>query len=156
MWSALATIILGAIGWAGAKLLFEPIKEIVDRRREAQESLLIFGNLSKDAPSDERHLAAGTFRRIGAGLVSRHIAAWPWVAWFCDRCLLWDTYSAGTMLIGIGNSTLNDGFSHANASPTVPLIRSCLRLPVLGDPTMIREMMENAGRPAPLETGRHF
>jgi hypothetical protein len=57
------------------------------------------------------------------------------------------------MLIGIGNSTQNDGFSHANASPTVPLIRNCLQLPVLGEPTMIRELMENAGRPAPIEPG---
>jgi hypothetical protein len=60
------------------------------------------------------------------------------------------------MLIGIGDSTLNEGFSHANASATVPLIRNCLQLPVLGEPTMIRELMEHARRPAPLEPGSHF
>ncbi|MET4072609.1 hypothetical protein ABID58_007438 [Bradyrhizobium sp. S3.2.6] len=156
MWSAISSIILGAIGWAGARLLFEPIKEIVDLRREAQECLIVFGNLSKDAAPDDRLQAAGTFRRIGAGLVSRHIAAWPWVAWFYHRCLHWDIYSAGTMLIGIGSSTLNEGLSHANASATVPLIRNCLQLPVLGEPTMIREMMDHAAWPAPLEPRNHF
>jgi hypothetical protein len=65
MWAAIGSIVLGVIGWAGAKLLFEPIKEIVDLRREAQECLIVFGNLSKDAPPDDRGLAAGAFRRIG-------------------------------------------------------------------------------------------
>jgi len=32
-----ASIILGAMGWVLARLIFEPMKEIVDLRREAQE-----------------------------------------------------------------------------------------------------------------------
>jgi hypothetical protein len=79
MWSAIASVILGVIGWALAKLLFEPLKEIIDLRREAQECLLVYGDLSRDAPSDERHAAAQAFRRVGAGLVSRHLAAYRWV-----------------------------------------------------------------------------
>lgn len=35
MWAALITIILGGIGWGIAKLLFEPLKEIVDLHRQA-------------------------------------------------------------------------------------------------------------------------
>jgi hypothetical protein len=153
MWSAIASIILGALGWAGAKLLFEPLKEIVDLRREAQENLIVYGNLSKDAPQDDRRMAAEAFRRVGAGMVSRHIAAWPWVKWFCDRCVRWDIHSAGVMMVGIGSSTRDEGFSHANISPTVPLIRNCLRLPAPEQQPMIRELMAHAGRPAPIGPG---
>jgi len=153
MWSAIASVILGALGWAGARLLFEPLKEIVDLRREAQECLIVFGNLSKDAPPDDRRAAAEAFRRIGAGLVSRYIAAWPWVQWFCDQCLRWDIHSVGAMLVGIGNTTRDEGFSHANASATVPLIRTCLRLPTPEQPPMIRELMAHAAQPAPINPG---
>jgi hypothetical protein len=135
----------------GARLLFEPLREIVDLRREAQECVIIFGDLSKDAPPDERRTAAEAFRRIGAGLVSRHIAAWPWVRWFYDRYLHWDIHSAGAMLIGIGNTTQFEGFSVANASPIVPLIRNCLKLPSLQKPPTIRELEAHAAQPAPIE-----
>jgi hypothetical protein len=151
VWSAIASIILGALGWASARLLFEPLKEIVDLRREAQECLIIYGNLSKGAAPDDRRAAAEAFRRVGAGLVSRHIAAYPWVKWFCNTCLRWDIHSAGTMLINVGNTTQFEGFSAANASPIVPLVRSCLQLPAPEQPPMIRELMANAGRPAPIQ-----
>jgi hypothetical protein len=156
MWSAIASIFLGAAGWAAARLLFEPLKEIVDLRREAQECLIVFGNLAADAPAHDRRTAAEAFRRIGAGLVSRHIAAWPWVQWFCARCLRWDIHSAGAMLVGIGNTTRDEGFSNANASAVVPLIRNCLRLPTPEQPPMIRELMAHAASPAPIEPGSLF
>jgi hypothetical protein len=47
MWSALASIVLGAVGWGVTRLLFEPMKEIVDLRHEAQECLIVHGNLGK-------------------------------------------------------------------------------------------------------------
>jgi len=87
MGTALATIALGAFGWMIAKLLFEPMKEIADLGRQAQEVLIVYGNLSKDAPSEERRTAAQAFRGTGAGLVSRHIAAWAWVKWCYERRL---------------------------------------------------------------------
>ena len=127
---------------------FEPLKEIVDLRREAQECLLVFGNLSKDAASADRRAAAEAFRRIGAGLVSRHIAAWPWVKCFYGQCLHWDIHSAGAMLIGVAETTQSEGFSMANASPVVPLIRTSLQLPSPGQAPMIRELIAMpAGRP---------
>lgn len=150
MWSAIASIVLGALGWAIAKLLFEPMKEIVDLRRETQECLIVHGNLPKDAPSEERRAAAESFRRIGAGLVSRHIAAYPWVSWWCRACLGWDIHSAGAFLIGIGNSTQFDGFSFASVSPTVSFIWKSLRLPDPEKPPMIRELQAHAAQPAPI------
>ena len=132
MWTAIATVILGGIGWIIVKLLFEPLKEIVDLRRQAQECLIAYGDLSKDSPADDRHAAADAFRRIGAGFVSRHYAPYPWANWTYDfilRWLQWDIHSAGNLLISIGNGTQSAGFSWANNSPLVALIREHLKLP---------------------------
>jgi hypothetical protein len=150
MWSAIASIVLGAIGWGCARFVFEPMKEIVDLRREAQECLIIHGNLAKDAPAEERRAASDTFRRIGAGLVSRHIAAYPWVP-RCCTWLGWDIHSAGTLLISLGNSTQFEGYTLANLSPTVALIRRSLKLPTPETPPLIQALVENAGEPGSIE-----
>jgi hypothetical protein len=74
------TFVLGASGWGFTWLLFEPTKEIMNLRREAQEYLIFHGNLEKkDVPPEERRTASDAFRRIGAGLVSRYAAVYRWV-----------------------------------------------------------------------------
>lgn len=157
MWTAIATVILGGIGWVVAKLLFEPLKEIIDLRRQAQECLISYGDLSKDAPTDDRRAAADAFRRIGAGLVSRHYAPYPWANWTYDfvlRWWRWDIHSAGNLLISIGNGTQSVGFSWANNSPLVMLIRQNLKLPNPEPSPTERALVENATRPAPLDAGQ--
>ncbi len=149
MFAAMFSIILGICGWIIAKLLFEPTKEILDLRREAQECLIIYGDLSKDAPLDERRIAAEAFRRVGAGLSSRYIAAYPWVRW-CFGHISWDIHGAGELLLGLAHSTQFQGFSHANISGTVPLIRGCLGLPKVEQPPMIKALIKNAAQPRPL------
>jgi hypothetical protein len=151
MWSSIFTLGLGATGWWISKFLFEPLKEIYDLRRDIQECLLIHGDLSKDALEDQRVAAATTFSRLGAGLVARDLAAYSWVRWFCVRVLRLDIYSAGRLLIGIGNDTGRAGFSFASLSPTIPLIRQCLRLPAPRLPPMIRAMQEHIGQPGSIE-----
>jgi hypothetical protein len=155
MWSAIASIILGATGWGFARLVFEPMKEIMDLRREAQECLIIHGNLAKDAPTEDRRAASDTFRRIGAGLVSRHIAAhpwYPWVRWCCTR-LGWDIHSAGALLISLGNSTHFEGYTLANLSPLVVHIRCCLKLPTPETPPRVRALVEHAAQSGIIEPG---
>lgn len=114
MWAAIASFIVGGVGWWLAKFLFEPWKEIADYRREAQEALILYGNLAKTAPPEERATASGAFRRIGAALISRHLAAYPWVQWWYRRVLAWDVHNPGAALIGVGNATQFDGFSMTN------------------------------------------
>lgn len=147
MWPPLFTLGLGAGGWWISKFLFEPLKEIYDLRRDVQECLIIHGDLSKDAPEDQRVAAAITFSRLGAGLVARHLAAYSWVRWFCVNVLRLDIYSAGGLLIGIGNDTRLSGFSFSSLSPTVFLIRQCLHLPAPRTPPLIRAMQEHSGQP---------
>ncbi len=151
MWSSLFTLGLGAAGWWISKFLFEPLKEIYDLRRDVQERLIIHGDLPKDAPEEQRGAAATTFSRLGAGLVARDLAAYWWVRWFCVKVLGLDIYSAGDLLIGIGNDTRISGFSAPNLSPTVPLIRQCLHLPAPSMPPMIRAMQEHARQPGVIE-----
>jgi hypothetical protein len=157
MWTVILTVMLGGLGWIIAKLLFEPLKEIADLRRGAQECLIAYGDLSKDASADDRRAAADEFRRIGAGLISRHYASYPWANWTYDyilRWLEWDIHSAGNLLINIGNGTQSAGFSWANGSPLVMLIRESLKLPSPEASSIERALAENAARPAALHVGQ--
>jgi len=147
MWGAIGGVVFGVCGWLLAKLLFEPVKEIIDLRREAQECFIVYGDLSKDAHPDERRMAVDAFRRGGAGIVSRAIAAYPWVN-FCLTRFSVDIHSAGELLLGVARNTQFQGFSHANLSAEATLIRTCLRLPSVGQPPIIRALAENATRPA--------
>lgn len=129
------------------------IKEILDLRREAQETLIVYGDLSKEAPAEERRVAADAFRRVGAGLVSRHVAAYPWVKWCIARFFPdVDIHSAGMFLMGFAKATQFHGFSHVNISPDVALLRQSLRLPILQQPPVIRALIESASEPPRSET----
>jgi hypothetical protein len=156
MWSAILSILLGATGWGVTRLLFEPMKEIMDLRRETQECLIIHGNLSKDAPADERRAASDTFRRIGAGLVARHIAAWFWVRDCCSKWFRWDIHSAGLMLISLGNDIQFEGAIYSSDSPSVQLIRSGLGLATPPTPPMIQALWDHAGAPTHSRSGDHL
>jgi len=157
MWSAIVSpflgVIGGVVGWVITKLALEPFKEIHDLRREAQECLIVYGNLSKDAPPDDRRAAVEAFRRVGAGLVSRYIASNRAVRWWCNTLQHWDVHSAGIMLLGIADDIQSKGFSFANLSPTVMLVRKCLELPTLGKPPTIHALEENVDRSGIIKPG---
>jgi hypothetical protein len=143
----------GVSGWVFVNLVFGPLKEVFELRRETEECLIVYGDLSADAPPDERRMAADAFRRIGAGLLSRHVAAYRWVKRYFEF-RRWDIHSAGEMLISVGRGTQFEGFSHANASPLVPLIRKSLRLPPPEPSPLTRALMANAAEPAPITPGQ--
>jgi len=152
MVSIAASIIFGVCGWLVAKLVFEPMKEIVELRREAQECLVLYGDLSKDAPLDERRIAAEAFRRVGAGLLSRHFAAYPWVRWaYSSQRWKVDIHSAGLMLFRIGNGIQFSGLSSLNNSGDVPLIRVALRLPFPEQSPVDRQFAATAAGPRSFE-----
>ena len=140
--------LVGAFGWGVTKLLFEPVKEIIELRREALECLIIYGDLSKEASAEERQAAGDAFRRAGVGLVSRRVAAYPWVSWCSARFFPgFDIHSAGLFLMGFARGTQFNGLSHVNLLPEAMLLRQCLRLPELQQPPMIRALMEHASKP---------
>jgi hypothetical protein len=157
MWSvvaALASIAFGAIGWGIANLLVEPMKAIVDLRREVMECMIVYGDLPPEAPAEQRKLAGETFRRIGAGLVSRHYSAYSWVRWFYTRSsIAWDIHSAGERLIRIGNGIQFSQLSRPNNLAEMPLIRQSLGLPDPEPSPLDRELMAHAARPAPIRSG---
>jgi hypothetical protein len=104
------------------------MQKILDLRREAQECLIYYGNLAKDAPSDERQEASNAFRRIGTGLTSWHIAGYPWLQW-CYVRFGYDIHHGGARLISLGNGTQFPGYSLVDLSHNVADIRRCLKLP---------------------------
>lgn len=153
MWATIISFLLGFGGWLFAKFIFEPYKEVYDLRREAAEALIIHGDLAPNALVEERVAAAGAFRRLGAGLVARHFARhfaqyhlpdwlyiWP--------VLGWDIHSAGRLLLGLAQVTEKTGFSNANISPNVMMIRGALKLPA-PTPSSIEEALIQHMRASP-------
>jgi hypothetical protein len=136
--------------WVTDKLLLGPSKEICELRRSALECLTLYGALSKDASPEQRRIAGEEFRRIGAGLLSRHVTAGRLVRWWYESRKGWDIHSAGEMLISIGNGTEFGGFSFAAASPLTMLIRECLRFPAPEPSPIMRELMAHVSQPAPI------
>jgi hypothetical protein len=151
-WSTLASILLGGLlgvlGWVIPELVVKPGKEIFDLRREAQECMIVYGDLSKDAPDDEGRAAAKAFRRIGSGLVSRHTAAQRWVNWWCKHYQGWDINSAGFLLIDLANYTKSDPSSRSRLESHVGHIRRYLKLAPPQEPEHSRLISSTAqGQP---------
>jgi hypothetical protein len=115
--------------------------------------LVIYGDLAKDASTEERQIAATAMRRVGGGLKSRHVAGYPWVKWCMVYfpLLRWDIHSAGDLLISLARTTEFGGFSHVSISPPAALIRLCLRLPIPEQPPMMRALTENMMQPGAAE-----
>lgn len=148
MWATIFSFALGFGGWLFAKFIFEPYKEVYDLRREAAEALIIHGDLLPNAASDERREAAHAFQRIGAGLVARHFARhfaqysppdWAYI-W---PLFGWDIHSAGQLLLSLAQVTEKGGFSNANISPNVMIIRSALRLPTPTQSSIEEALIQN-------------
>jgi hypothetical protein len=156
----------GSLYYMGSALVFRAIFAMIadkadgaangsheERVHRGTKIAIAYGDLPRDAPPDDRRNAAEAFRRIGAGLVSRYYAPYPWAIWTCGfvlRWWQWDIHSAGNLLISIGNGTQAAGFSWANSSPLVALIRQNLRLPSPEASAIERALEENAAKPAPL------
>jgi hypothetical protein len=118
------------------------------------ECMIVYGDLPPDVPTEQRKLAGEAFRRIGAGLVSRHYSAYSWVRWFYTRApIAWDIHSSGERLIRIGNGIQFSQISSPNNLADVTLIRRSLRLPDPEPSPVDREVMALTAQPAPIRSG---
>ena len=145
MWWSIVSLLLGATGWFGAKLLADPLLAIYALRMEVQETLVLDGNLEAEAASEDRSIAAARFRKVGSALVANHLAAWPWVQWFYRRILGWDPYSAGEICMGYGKLIGEGQFSKPNLHPLTSQLRSRLKLPRPIATDLLRQTFERAG-----------
>jgi hypothetical protein len=122
----------------------------VELRREAQKILIVHGNIGKDTPIKECQDTGDAFCRVGAALVSRHVAEYPWLRILYEKWLGWDIHSAGEFILGLGNEIKYADSYVSSVSPTVVLIRDALRLPPIRRSSVRAALEENAAMPGPL------
>jgi hypothetical protein len=123
------SLILGALGWGGAALVWQPIREINVIRIEVAAAILLYGNLSNNTLENDRILARDEFHRLGMKLMSHELAAWPWIKYIYQHWLKWDIYSSGKILKNIGDATIEQKLNYASNHPAMDDLMRRLCLP---------------------------
>jgi hypothetical protein len=104
MWSAIASILLGIVGWCVASFLATPFLDFLNLRRRVHEEVIFTGNIdAMVAGKPEYEKAVNTLRRLGAKVQATNVAAAPPLLWFL-RIRGYDLRRAGRSLIGLSNS----------------------------------------------------
>ena len=123
IWSVLATLLLGGLGWLGASFFGKPLLDFLSLRSQVHEEIIFTDNVGKMTAhlKDEHDKAAASLRRLGAKMqamdvsVHRPLAQAPLLSlaqaplrWFLSK-LGFDLATAGDNLIGLSNALTDDG-----------------------------------------------
>lgn len=123
MWSAIASVLLGALGWFATSFFAKPLLEFINLKSEVLEEMIFSANI--DALSEGLPIyktAVESLRHLGAKVLATDVTA-PWLLRkFLD---LWgyDLHTAGSNLIGLSNSLNVKGrYLHADKIETSLLL----------------------------------
>jgi hypothetical protein len=104
MWPAIASFLLGSVGWLVASLLGTPFLDFWKLRGQVHEELIFTGNIgAMVAGKPEHENAVDSLRRLGAKVQATNVSATPPLRWFFG-ILGYDLVKAGRSLIGLSNS----------------------------------------------------
>jgi hypothetical protein len=104
MWSAIASILLGAAGWFAASFFGKPLLDFLNLRREVHEEIIFTANIGQMISSTSEHdQAQDTLRRLGARMQATHASALSLLRWFLSKAG-YDLVMAGGGLIGLSNA----------------------------------------------------
>lgn len=128
MWSAIASILLGLIGWFAASFLGKPFIDFQNLRAQVNEEVIFTANLDPIAAGTQRYdkvydSAVESLRRLGAKMQATNATATSPLRWFLSQ-QGYDLVGAGTNLIGLSNSLAKpDRANH------IDKIQAALKLP---------------------------
>jgi hypothetical protein len=135
MWSAIASFLLGVVGWFFTGYLGKPWLDFMSLRSQVHQEIVFTRNIGGKAEGEVNYdkaahdKAVESLRRLAAKVLATEAIAWrPLRWWFFVRG--YNLVKAGSDLIGLSNSlTSNDGSRGDHRRS----IQVCLRLP--GDHT---------------------
>jgi len=124
MWGAIASFLLGGIGWFVASFFAKPLLDFLNLRNQVLEELIFTANVN-----DERMplyaSARESLRRLGAKVLAINSTSYRPLRWFLSKCRYeLGQNGAGGSLIGLSNS-LNLPVRHLQ----IDKIEKGLRLP---------------------------
>lgn len=126
MWPAIASFLLGIVGWFAASFFAKPLLDFLTLRSEIHEEIIFTGNVGPMVAGTTAYdRAAESLRRLGAKLQAANVAASLPLRWFLAKSG-YDLGKAGRGLIGLSNSLANADGSRALQ---VNSVQMGLRLP---------------------------
>jgi hypothetical protein len=122
MWPAIASVLLGIVGWLATSFLAKPFLDFLNLRSQVLEEMVFTANVN-DKNMTVYNSAVESLRRLGAKVQATDLTASPLLRWFLSK---WgyNLDVAGRNLIGLSNS-LNVPGRHLHADK----IEKGLRLP---------------------------
>ncbi len=135
MWSAIASLLLGAIGWLVTSFFAKPLLDFLDLKKRVFEEIIFTGNIGAmvaNEPAFEE--AVDDLRRLGAQLQATAATDSIILRLFLAK-RGYDLMKAGRGLIGLSNSLHTQDGSRALQTNSVQV---GLKLPRDYDDTMIQ------------------
>jgi hypothetical protein len=103
MWSSIAAIVLGVVGWLGTSLFGQPLVNFWTLRARVHEEIIYVANITgADQDGDRYHKSVEMLRRLAAQVSATDVSAFGPLKWF----LKWRGYNserAASGLIGLSN-----------------------------------------------------
>ena len=128
MWSAIASVLLGLVGWFAARFFGTPFLDFHNLRTQVHEEVIFTANLNPIAAETPRYdkaydNAAESLRRLGAKVQATNVTATRPLRWFLSK-QGYDLVDAGKNLIGLSNSLAMPDRAHH-----IDKIQAALKLP---------------------------
>ena len=124
MWSAIASLFLGIVGWFATSFFAKPFLDFLTLRGLVFEEMIFTANVDQIVEGTPAYwTVVETLRRLGAKVLATDVAASRQLRWFLSK-RGYDLTTAGSNLIGLSNS-LNVKGRHLHADR----IEKGLRLP---------------------------
>ena len=84
MWSAIASFLLGVVGWLGVSFVGKPLLDFLNLRSQVHEEIIFTGNIGPGPGYDKSACdkAQESLRRLGAKVQATSITASRLLRWY--------------------------------------------------------------------------
>ena len=104
MWPAIASFLLGIVGWVVVSFVGTPFLDFKKLRAQVHEEVIFTANIGVMVAEKPEHAkAVESLRRLGAKVQATNASAWRPLRWFIGR-LGYDLVKAGRSLIALSSS----------------------------------------------------
>lgn len=113
MWAAIASILLGVVGWFVVSFVTKPLLDFLNLKTQVHEEIVFTGNVGAMVAGTANYdKAVDSIRRLGAKVQATNVSLWLPLRWFLS-IFRYDLAKAGGGLIALSNSLASTDGSRA-------------------------------------------